>query len=81
MTMTEAAHPSPLTGLLGLMPTLAEIIAIPPAPDWAKWAVSFSDDGLIEKRTFFLTRVEARRWASFCNHPTTVVDLVAEADR
>ncbi len=72
--MTNAAHPSPLTGTLGLMPTLAELTATPiQMPAWAKAAVEWTDDDVTVRVKFFRTRAEARRWAGACDHPTSVI--------
>lgn len=47
-------------------------------PTWARFAVSWSDDDVTETRKFFPTRLQADRWASWCDHPTSVVALRAE---
>lgn len=75
--MNGATHPSPLTGTLGQMPTLAELTADEPmfVPAWAKAYVSWTDDDVTTRHKFFQTRAAARRWAGLCDHPTTVTTV------
>lgn len=71
--MTELSTPfGALTGTLGAWKLIPDMTT-PPA--WARYAVSYTDDDITEERRFFRTQLQATRWASWCDHPTTVVVL------